>query len=142
MPCWARTAKSGSVTRRSSVWFAYGCYDDSSAANSVRPRGCGDPDLDTFEWSPLGPRLRGDERRVHQRKGIGLQTSPVDDPLGSWPRDPIAELDRLFLIRRQRHVPGQHAALVLDVAPRRRRAALQLDLDRVILRYRDLIEHT
>ena len=85
-------------------------------------------------------RVPGDRRRPGTQ-AILLQTRAVDHPLGSWPGDPIAELDRFFLIRRQRHVPGHHAALVLDIAPRRRRAALQLDLDRVILRHRDLIEH-
>src|SRR3954452_25087199 len=74
-------------------------------------------------------------------QGLPLEPRSVDHALGSGPGDPIAELDRLFLIRRQRHIPGHHAALVLDVAPRWRRAALQFDLDRVILRHRDLIEH-
>jgi hypothetical protein len=42
---------------------------------SVRPRGSGDPDLETFECVALGPRLRGDERRMLLRTHSHIQLS-------------------------------------------------------------------
>ena len=131
--CCARTRTSANTIRRSEACV----HAELPHRSSPRKRGPRAKCTDLAKnWVPA---CAGTNGRVD--RSSAQEPCSVDDLLGRRPADPIAELDRLLVVGRQLHVPGQDAALVLDVAPRRRRAALQLDLDGVVLRHRDLVEH-